>query len=54
MQIEWIQSLLSNDFNKKAILKTSMSQYIRETYGHKERRGHPRIVWNLEETVSTI
>ena len=28
-----------------------LSQYTREAYGHKERKGHPRIAWKLEETV---
>ena len=28
-----------------------VSQYIRETYVHKERKGHPQIAWKLEETV---
>ena len=28
-----------------------LSQYIREAYVHKERKGHPRIAWKLEETV---
>ena len=28
-----------------------VSQYIREAYEHKERKGHPQIAWNLEETV---
>ena len=29
-------------------------QYIREAYVHKERKGHPQIAWNLEETVSIL
>ena len=28
-----------------------VSQYTGEIYGHEERKGHPRIVWKLEETV---
>ena len=28
-----------------------VSQYIREAYVHKERKGHPQIAWKLEETV---
>ena len=31
-----------------------VSQYIRETYGHTERKGHPQIAWKLEETVSKL
>ena len=31
-----------------------LSQYIREAYDHKERKGYPRIVWELEETVSKL
>ena len=31
-----------------------LSQYIREAYGHKERKGHPKIAWNLKETVSIL
>ena len=31
-----------------------LSQYIREAYVHKERKGHPRIAWKLEETVSKL
>ena len=29
-----------------------VSQYIREAYEHKERKGHPQIAWKLQETVS--
>ena len=29
----------------------AVSQYIREAYEHKERKGHPQIAWKLEETV---
>ena len=31
-----------------------LSQYIREVYGHKERKRHPRNVWKVEETVSKL
>ena len=31
-----------------------VSQYIREAYEHKERKGHPQIAWNLEETISIL
>ena len=31
-----------------------LPQYIREALGHKERKGNPRIVWRLEETVSKL
>ena len=31
-----------------------MSQYIREAYEHKERKGHPQIAWKLQETVSIL
>ena len=31
-----------------------VSQYLREAYGHNEWKGHPRIVWKLEETVLKI
>ena len=31
-----------------------LSQYIREAYGHKERKGHPQIAWKLKETVSKL
>ena len=31
-----------------------VSQYIREAYGHKERKRQPRLAWKLEETVSIL
>ena len=31
-----------------------VSQYIREAYEHKERKGHPQSAWKLEETVLTL
>ena len=31
-----------------------LSQYIREAYEHKERKGHPQIAWKLKETVSKL
>ena len=31
-----------------------LSQYIREGYLHKERKGHPQIAWKLKETVSKL
>ena len=31
-----------------------LSQYIREAYEHKERKGHPQIAWKLQETVSIL
>ena len=31
-----------------------VSQYTREAYGHKERKGDPQIAWKLEETVSIL
>ena len=34
--------------------KLFLSQYTREAYGHKERKGHPQIAWKLEETVSIL
>ena len=33
---------------------TYVSQYIREAYEHKERKGHPQIAWKLKETVSKL
>ena len=30
------------------------SQYICEAYGHKEKKGRPRIFWRLEETESKL
>ena len=35
-------------------LKRDMSQYTRGAYVHKGRKGHPRIAWKLEETVSKL
>ena len=32
--------------------KGGVSQFTRETYGHKEMKDHPWIVSRLEETVS--
>ena len=32
----------------------TLSQYIREAYGHTERKGHPQIARKLEETVSIL
>ena len=31
-----------------------LSQYIREAYGHEERKGHPQIAWKLKETIETL
>ena len=31
-----------------------LSRYICEAYGHKERKGHPRIASKIEETVSKL
>ena len=31
-----------------------LSQYIREAYEHKERKGHPQIAWKIQETVSKL
>ena len=31
-----------------------VSQYIREAYGHEERKEHPRVAGKLEETVSIL
>ena len=31
-----------------------VSQYTREAYVNKERKGHPRTAWKLEETVSKL
>ena len=35
-------------------VRQPLSQYIREAYVHKERKGHPQIVWKLQETVSIL
>ena len=35
-------------------IKMLLSQYIREAYEHKERKGHPQIAWKLQETVSIL
>ena len=35
-------------------LLRSVSQYTREAYEHKERKGHPQIAWKLQETVSIL
>ena len=58
-QFEWISLFLnfeiafyfigSSNFGLRVVL-----QYIREAHGHKERKGHPRIAWKLEETVSIL
>ena len=32
----------------------NLSQYIREAYEHKERKGHPQIAWKLQETVLIV
>ena len=34
--------------------RRGVSQYIREAYEHKERKGHPQIAWKLQETVSIL
>ena len=34
--------------------RIGVSQYIRETYGHTERKGHPQVAWKLKETVSKL
>ena len=31
-----------------------VSQYTREAYAHKERKGHPQTAWKLKETVSKL
>ena len=35
-------------------LGKDVSQYIREAYVHKERKGHPQLAWKLQETVSIL
>ena len=35
-------------------LLLQLSQYTREACGYKERKGHPRIAWKLEETISIL
>ena len=38
----------------KSNIKSLLSQYIREAYVHKERKGHRQINWKLQETVSIL
>ena len=39
---------------KEWLKKRRHKMYIREAYGHKERKGQPRIARKLEETVSKL
>ena len=34
--------------------RRGVSQYIREAYGHTERKVHPQIAWKLKESVSKL
>ena len=43
-----------NLIKKTQLDSEELSQYIRETYEHTERKGHPQIAWKPEETVSIL
>ena len=43
-----------NDQGNVLSQRGGVSQYIREAYVHKGRKGHPQIAWKLQETVSIL
>ena len=48
---------VQNKYDMKTILTIwtkTLSQYIREDYGNKERKVNPRNAWNLGENVSKL
>ena len=48
---EYVRKVSQSDHGNVLSQRAGVSQYIREVYEHKERKGHPQIAWKIEETV---